>query len=196
MKKRITCLALCILLLLGVASYNGTRAWFATGTTKHQYLTSGKINYLLSGNLISVNEEVVLPGTELIENDLTIENFSNIRTQLRISIRYDYYDSNGILHSDIMYDSNNSSSVLEVTMDEIWIKGNSDDYYYYNGESGVLNARSSSNDENVLSLISSLKYKGASTKIQNSGKTVSVTILIEGKQADYVTWQQLGELSI
>lgn len=196
MKKRITCLALCILLLFGVASYNGTRAWFATGTTKHQYLTSGKINYLLSGNLVSVNDEVVLPGTELVENELRIENFSNVRTQLRISLRYNFYDSNGIFHRDVMYDSSNSSSVLEVTMDEKWIKGTSDNYYYYNGESGVLNERTTSNDENVLNLISSLKYKGASTTIQNSGKTVGVTILIEGKQADYVTWQQLVELSV
>lgn len=209
MKKRIACLVLSLAVLFGVAAYNGTQAWFATGTAKHQYINSGKMNYLLTGSLIKLEGDAeVLPGLELVEEDLVLENYSNIDTQLRIIIKYTYFNESGEL-TEAEYNGNDDpDGMLEVSLAPEWQK-DSDGYYYYGGKDNVISpeaedttAVNTLNDTlpdneamKKINLIASMKYSGPKTTIKNSGKIVNVSVLIESKQADYVTWEQLTEVS-
>ena len=212
MKNRIICLILCLVIIFGFASFSQTGAWFSSGTAKHQYLSSGKINYLLTGELESSDEGDVLPGMELVSTALMLENYSSISSQLRINILYSYYGSDGTFIQNEKYDNADEDSVLSVTLDSNWIKDSEDGCYYYKSKNYIIPARSDEDIEayeagetvihdntapdSVISLISSLKFDGEKTTIANSGKTVSVKILVESKQANYVTWTELGSITV
>lgn len=186
MIKRIACLVLCLAVVFGVISFNSTQAWFVAGTEKHQYLTSGEISYTVSGAFRDFSNTKIFPGDELIDTALSLTNSSNIDTQLRVKILFTKYGSSNISTTEV-YDSTSHNSALEVVMDSAWVMG-SDNYYYYNGDSYVVQTT----DTGSIPLISSVKYNGANTNIYNSGNTVNVSVVIESKQAHYVTWTQLG----
>lgn len=186
MIKRIACLVLCLAVVFGVVSFSATQAWFVAGTEKHQYLTSGDISYTVSGGFKDFTNLKILPGDELVDTALTITNSSNIDTQLRVKILFTKYNSSNVSSTEI-YDSTSNNSALEVVMDSAWVR-RSDNYYYYQGDSHVV----LTTDTTAIPLISSVKYNGSNTGIYNSGNAVNVSVVIESKQAYYVTWTQLG----
>ena len=198
MKIRLACIILCLAVVFGVVSFNATQAWFAAGTNKHQYLTSGNINYTYSGSLVNFQGEKILPDTELVNEALTLTNASNIATQLRVKIIYSYYSSSGTLNSNVLYDNSDADSVLEVVMNANWRKGTDNYYYYYpnyssgNVDTYVIDA--ATDNETPIPLISSIKYSGENTSIYNSGQSFDVKVVVEGKQAYYVTWSELGTI--
>ena len=212
MKNRIFCLILCLVIIFGFASFSQTGAWFSSGTAKHQYLSSGKFNFLLTGELESSDEGDVLPGMELVSTPLMLENYSSISSQLRIDILYSYYDSKGNYIENQKYNNEDENSVLLVTLDSNWIKDSEDGFYYYKSKNYIIPARNdedieayeagetfvydNTSPDSIISLISSLKFDGEKTTVANSGKTVSVKILVESKQANYVTWTELGSITV
>ena len=196
MKKRIACIILSLAVVFGVVSFNATQAWFVAGTEKHQYLTAGDISYVLDGSFVDFSNSKILPDTELLDDDLTLTNSSDIATQLRVKIIYSYYNGLGAQFNNVLYDSSDSDSVLEVVMDSDWQRGSDNYYYYYpnysqgNVDAYVISAASA--QEEPIDLISSIKYSGDNTSIYNSGHSFSVRVVVESKQAYYVTWTQLG----
>lgn len=188
MIRRIACLVLCLAVVFGVVSFNATQAWFAAGTEKHQILTAGDISYSVAGGFVDTTNAYFLPGDELIDEPIVLTNSSNIDTQLRVKIVYKNYTSSSTA-VDVTYNSTDSSSVLEVVMDNAWQRGN-DNYYYYQGSRHVV----LTTDTTAIPLISSIKYSGDNTDINNAGKTDFVRVVIESKQAHYVTWTELGSV--
>lgn len=184
MIKRISCLVLCLAVVFGVVSFNATQAWFAAGTDKHQYLTSGDIAYTLTGEFIDFDNTKILPGDELVDTSFSLTNSSSIDTQLRVKIVYKHYSAGYM--QEFVYNSSDPTSVLQVTMDRYWER-ESDNYYYYLGDDHIV----STSDTQSIPLISSIRYSGANTNINNSGTTVYVKIVVESKQAYYVDWQTL-----
>lgn len=195
MKRRIACMILCLAFVFGIGVYNATQAWFVAGSSKHQYLTSGNINYLFEGSLVEEQEETtIIPGVELVETPFTIENFSNIDTQIRIKIECSYYDENNVFVEDELFDATDANAIIDITFDEEWIS-ETDGYFYYKGTDFVVQTADSDNTEKIP-VINSLKFDSYETTIYNSGKTCSVNIVFETKQADYVTWNQLAVVEI
>lgn len=197
MKRRIACMILCLALVFGVGVYNATQAWFVAGSSKHQYLTSGNISYLFEGSLVEKQEDtIILPGVELVETPFTIENKSNIDTQVRIKIECSYYDEKGVFVEDEVFYETDESSILDITVDENWVYS-TDGYYYYKGKDFIIESNTESGAENEkIEIITSLSFSGPETSIYNSGNIGTVNIVFESKQADYVTWTELDVVKI
>lgn len=144
----------------------------------------GEILYEKSGSWIAADTPIV-PGTDLIADDIVLTNNSSITTQMRMTIVYTKYEyvSEVLTASDVTYSGTGDHII--VTMNENFAYSNS--FWNYTSSEYSIPANSG-----AMTIISSLYYDGGIVSIDYSSKPVSVTITIQVKQTDNVTWNDLA----
>ncbi len=175
---------LVIILLLGVIGFTtyAVTAWLTdTDTTGPSTFTVGDVEYTWGGALTS--STAVVPGEELVTTTFTLTNSSTVSSELRFKIT-----------AVVDYPSANTDALdkLLITLGSNWVKDG--DYYYYKvGDPAdpVIVAGTQ-----VLNVITNLKLDGSKVGNAYTGATFSITLMFEAKQAQYVTWTQLGTAGI
>lgn len=158
--------------------------WAAVFDLNSGTVSVGDLRYTQDGAFIA-DDTVIYPGTELVDTDFSLTNESPIDSQMRIKISYtkitrpvDVLVIETVDYADAVDDH------LSVTFDSTFVY--SSGYWYYNGTSAVISA-----DSGTIDLISSIAYDGDLTGNDYSQQSVSVTVTIEVKQNDNVTWSEL-----
>ena len=196
-KKLIVFLVVCIVVLLGTAT-GITFAWLtSTGSGTIEY-TVGDVSYTVTGEV--AQNTIIVPGQNL-ENSFKITNNSNVATNLRVSISVDVagwtigevgtQDAPNV--TDHIVVSANTTGWELVT--ESLATGNNVMYFYYgkkddSGANGVEDLAAGVSPTTFP--FSEFKLNGYVVGNADSGKTIKITITFYAKQADYVTWAELG----
>ncbi len=198
MKKTITAILMAsgFLIIASLGILGITFGWFVQSTTLPGGTVSvGDLRYELAGGF--VEDEIIVPGWELVDTPFVITNNSPIASQLRLKITYtrvtvveevitpeeDYvYKGDEDDHLAVDFTSSFTFGDGDLTPDEY-----DDDYWYYGDYETVILAESG-----ALDLIDSIYYDGYMTSIDYFSQSVTVTLLIEVKQADHVEWSELA----
>ncbi|MDD4212271.1 MAG: hypothetical protein PHY42_02600 [Bacilli bacterium] len=183
MKKIKKSIYLVIIMLLGVVGLTtyAVTAWLTdTDTSGPQTFTVGDVEFALSGAATTVTP--VVPGQELVATKYTLTNASTVSTELRVKIT--------IVTSYPSVDEDAKSLVL-MTLGSNW-GTETDGYYYYSVSSNPIIVAGTQ----ALDFLTSLKLDGSKVGNPYTAATFTVTIMFEAKQADYVTWTELGSASI
>ncbi len=162
-----------------------TYGWFAdvidlgSGT-----VSVGDIRYTKSGGFISSNQ-IIQPGMEFIDTPITLMNESSITSQMRIKIEYTKVTRpvDTLVIETVDY-ANSASDHLSVSFGSTFVYDNG--YWYYNGLSSSIPA-----DSGTIGVISSLYYDGNLVGNDYSGITCNISVIIEVKQNDNVSWSEL-----
>lgn len=171
-------LILASLLMLGI-----TYGWIADVIDLNSGIVSvGDLRYTKSGAFIEDPSTPIYPGYEFIDTTLSVNNQSPIDSQLRVKIVYTKITSFGGTPTATAYTGSNDH--LSVTFVDTFV--NSGDYWYFTATDYVILAESGDID-----IISSLYYDGDVVGNDYNNATVTVTVSIEVKQSDNVTWAEL-----
>ncbi len=222
MKNKIICLVLSLVLVGGLVGANGAYAWFvsssggASGSAGAVHLfTTGNVGYELVGDLAyPESADTIIPEDELLvalgdeeklASDETckmyLKNTSSVDSQLRIKILYDYGDV-----TENVYSAADAESPLTVEFsgDATWTYDNGYFYYgTYDAEANssdvipayVIPEEGTAPDPEVIPLFSSIRYSGENTVSENiSGKTLTVKVIFEARQSEYVNWTDVGTI--
>lgn len=191
-KKLIGLFLIMLVALVLVTTYT-ISAWLTdTDTTGETSFTIGQVVYQWKGALIEVAEgEHVVPGQELVEEEFILNNASTVSSELRFKFTSTI---------NAVPEITDAREYLLTAFDEDWYYNASDDYYYYRGditpvtEDEVVKYKISA-DNQELSVLTSLKLDGS--KVGNEFRLLNLTIemVFEAKQSDFVTWQQLGTIN-
>lgn len=183
MKKIKKSIYLVIIMLLGVVGLTtyAVTAWLTdTDTSGPQTFTVGDVEFALTGAATTVTP--VVPGQELIATKYTLTNASTVSTELRVKIT--------VVTSYPSADTD-AKSIVTMVLGDNWGTETSG-YYYYSVDSNPVIAAGTQ----ALDFITSLKIDGSKVGNLYTGATFTVTIMFEAKQADYVTWAELGTANI
>ncbi|MBU0997042.1 MAG: hypothetical protein KKE16_03245 [Firmicutes bacterium] len=188
MKKRIILLSVSsiVFILASIVMLGFTYGWWVSLVNyPDNEISVGDLRYTPSGGFITGGASYVyLPGEELIDSTITIDNASPIDSQLRVKIEYTKWTFDVTLQSETVVYTASASDHIYVGLDaNLQLVG---DYYYYGGDSNVL-----SPDSGLMTLITSLYYDGSVTTFDYAGQEVTVTITIEVKQGGDLTWSDL-----
>lgn len=176
-------------LVLFIASFvmiGITFGWFAFMVDLNPGTVSvGDLRYTQSGSFIE--DDVIVPGQELLSSGIDLTNESPITSQLRVKIEFTQITNPGGtgLVSETVPLTSSSSDHLEVEWDATSTFVYSDGYWYYSATDAVIAA-----DSGSIPILDSIKY-GLNTNIDYVGQAVSISVTIEVKQSDNVTWSEL-----
>lgn len=213
MKRRIAALILSIAIVVGILSYQGSFAWFVSSASKNQYISVAVVNYGSGASLDSMNvyddgTTYIMPGDNLIvlngvSSKFVVTNSSSINTQIRLKIEYTSYESGSA--NTVTYQGSDDEP-LSVTFPEnkwsFYKSSDEDSYFYYMGSEYKTQQLQSLDDvydikptETSIEAIDSISYKNDSSVVSAdvySNSNVSVKIVFEAKQADFVSWETIG----
>ncbi|MGI6392739.1 MAG: hypothetical protein ACOX16_03920 [Candidatus Izemoplasmatales bacterium] len=183
-----------ILAALGILGI--TYGWFVYSTTlPGGSVAVGDLRYGLDGAFVT--ESIIVPGQELIAEDIEIINASPVTSQLRLKITYTRVTIvNDIVtpEEDYVY-KNDDDDHLVVNFTSTFTLGdgdvtpgeNEDDYWYYEDYDHVIVAESG-----LIGIIDSIYFDGYKTSSDYQNESIEVKVTIEVKQADHVTWSELA----
>jgi len=183
-----------ILAALGILGI--TYGWFVYSTTlPGGSVAVGDLRYGLDGAFVT--ESIIVPGQELIAEDIEIINASPVTSQLRLKITYTRVTIvNDIVtpEEDYVY-KNDDDDHLVVNFTSTFTLGDGDvtpgededDYWYYEDYDHVIAAESG-----LIGIIDSIYFDGYKTSSDYQNESIEVKVTIEVKQADHVTWSELA----
>jgi len=207
--RRITILFTIIALIFTIASFllvGYTLGWFAPSVTiTTNEIAVGDLRFSLSGDFITsdpMNPTVIVPSDELLASNIVITNNSPIESQVRIKIEYTAYNNiEGVITAStetfagatgeplvaiFAFDDNETPENYADDTNFVY----SDGYWYWDNTSYIYPI-----DSTPQTILTSIFYDGNYTGIDYSSNGVSrpitVSVTIEVKQADNVTWAGL-----
>ncbi|MBR6620653.1 MAG: hypothetical protein IKK85_09935 [Clostridia bacterium] len=216
MKNKIICLVLSLVFIAGVFGVNGTYAWFPSygegaGGVLHNF-QSGNMGYTLVGDFAD-NTASIEPLQNLVKEDASfyLINNSAIDTQVRVKVSYTYFDAAGnrleALSSFVSTSDNGAPFVAELATDSnsktYWSYNDADGYFYYDdpaieGTDDTIQGLAENVTQQIIPLFSAMYYSGKNSVLPSGsfgeGKTITVKLIFEAKQAEHVTWKVLGEI--
>lgn len=183
MKKIIlSMLSICVsLILIGTVVY----AYFAdkksTGAVE---FTLGKISYTLYGSL---DNDFTMAGVNIIDVSIGVINNSSINSELRVKFT---------VTSEIFGTDNLEGMFGETfyTMGEDFVL--EDGYYYYRNSdifdvnTGLYSIEPTNQN---IPIITSIILDGYKFSNNHANKSITILITFEAKQADFVSWEILGQ---
>ncbi len=216
MKKRITALIASLAVVIGLMASQGSGAWFVTAVKRAQNINIAVVNFDSEAELLGTMEEdyygkaCIYPGQNLVllnEKDatLTMNNNSSIDTQIRVRIEYTSYKS-GSAKTVVYSASEDDDLQVEFANPGQWLpynNGMDDTCFYYVGPD--YGAKTLTDTDNVYSIrpdvasvdiIKGVCYKEDINTGSYSGNEVTVNIIFEAKQADYVGWSALAQYQV
>lgn len=216
MKKRITALIASLAVVIGLMASQGSGAWFVTAVKRAQNINIAVVNFDSEAEVLGTMEEdfygksCIYPGQNLVllnEKDatLTMNNNSSIDTQIRVKIEYTSYKS-GTAQTVVYSGSEEDDLQVEFANPGQWLpynNGMDDTYFYYVGPG--FGSKTLTNPDKSFSITPSIAsvdiIKGVSYKEDidtgsYSGNEVTLNIIFEAKQADYVGWSALAQYQV
>lgn len=191
MKKRsLIILLVAVLVGLVVIGAGTTYAWLTQEDEKVITYEVGEINYGITLEGEEEDAKLVVPGQD-ITPEITITNSSNIDTQLRVKFTIEKTSGN----SEVWTIGTEDTNHLKLTLNTNWVY-EEDGYYYYKGSSNEVADNKIAANTNPESIFTSLVINGNKVGNTQSGAQIKMTIKFEVKQADYVSWNKMTELSI
>lgn len=190
LNKKIIILGAVVLLLL-VGLVGTTLAWLTDTKEANINFVMGDVNYECSFNI--ADNQVVVPGQPLInDGEIKIVNKSTVPTNVRVKILVTEKDQTDELNDIVTISFLGNSN---------WVKDDTDGYWYYKGKPTDLTDRSAdvsvaSDKTNGDELIfnANISFDGAKVGNSYSGKTYTIKVIIEGKQAEYVLWENMANI--
>ncbi len=196
-KKLIIFLVVCIVVLLGAAT-GITFAWLTSTGSKTIEYTVGDVSYTVTGEVAP--NTIIVPGQNLT-NSFTITNNSNVATNLRVSISVEVEGANwtiGQVGTDTEPNKTNHIVVSANTTGWELVPENNVMYFYYGkkADSGANGAEDLAAGVSPTTFpFTDFKVNGNVVGNESSGKKVEITVTFYAKQADYVTWAEMGSIS-
>ncbi len=172
-----------VLFLASIVILGITFGWYSdvidlnTGT-----VSVGDLRYTQTGDFIT-DGEIIYPGMELVNSSFSLTNESPISSQMRLKISYTKVNDPLVGGVETVY-TGAVDDHIAVTFDSTFV--NSGDYWYYNSD--VYEIASNSG---AINLISSLYYDGNLVGNDYAQVNCTITVTIEVKQNDNVTWSEL-----
>ena len=216
MKKRIAALIASLAVVIGLMASQGSGAWFVTAVKRAQNISIAVVNFDSEAEMLGTLEQdyygkpCIFPGQNLVllnEKDATItmNNNSSIDTQIRVKIEYTSYSS-GSAKTEIYSGREGEDLKVEFVNPEQWLpydNGMDGTYFYYVGpEFGSSKLTDLDDVYSITPVVPSVDIiKGVSysedvdTSVY-SGSEVTVNIIFEAKQADYVGWSALAQYQV
>lgn len=174
--KKIYLLIFGLVIAVGALT-GGVLAWLTDqGTTAEKTFTVGAVEYTWTEGTHVSNP--VVPGQPLLSTAYQLTNSSTVDSELRMRITITYGPSD-----------NDATSLVEFTLGAGWAYV-TDAYYYTQGTSIP------ASNNTAFDVISNIKLDGSVVGNDFAGVVFKMTITFEAKQADYVTWAELGTASI
>ena len=169
------------LLSVFVLAVTITYAWIAYSESLGSGTISvGEIEYTYNGAFIN-GSETIFPNKELLDSPITVDNQSTIDTQLRLTISYTLIDD---LSTTTKVYKDEASDDLAVVFDDVFLLDG--DYWYYQATDYSITSTG------LINLISSVYYDGNAASNEYASQNVEISILMQVKQADNVTWIDLA----
>ena len=217
MTKRIIALIASLAVILGLMTSQSSYAWFVTAVKRAQRITIGVVSYDSSSavSLDTLEEDFygnacIYPGQNLVTLDgddasISMYNSSTIDSQIRVRVEYTSFASGSA--KNVIY-SGSEDEDLEVVFSnpEQWLpynNGMDGTCYYYVGPDYNRSTLSDVDDVYTITpdiadveIIESIRYKETIDANLYSGNEVTVNVIFEAKQADYVGWSSLGEYQV
>ncbi len=191
-KKRRLSASLLLLVIAFLLAASATYAWVALHFTANEdgYFESGEIAYGYEGAFIP-SDEVFVPSENLLRQTIRVNNQSSIETNLRMKISYTriYVDvSEQVITETVVYKDLSSDPIDPVNDDHININfatavNRVGDYYLVNN--------AFSPNSGLQSLILSIAYDGDYVNNQYASQIIQLSIVIDVRQSDEVTWSEL-----
>ncbi len=217
MKKRVITLIASLIVVAGLFASQGSNAWFVTAVKRAQNITIGAVSYS-TGDAVSLDtlEEDfygrprIYPGQNLIvvngdESALTMFNSSTIDTKVRVKIEYTSYHS-GKAETVTYKGEPDEDFEVEFADPSQWRlldNGMDGACFYYVGRDFDAQQLQKADDSAAvtpdmasLDIIKSVKYKDDIDASLYSGNEVTVNVIFEAKQADYVEWSAMGQYQV
>ncbi len=216
MKKRIIAVIASLAVVIGLMSSQSSYAWFVTSVKRAQNINIAVVNYDSETELLGTDEAdfygraCILPGQNLVlVNDkdakLTMNNNSSIDTQIRVKIEYTSYSS-GSAKTVTYSGSGEDDLVVEFVNPSQWLpydNGMDGTYFYYVGPDNksakltdIDNVYSITPSVPSVDIVKSVSYRENIDTSLYTGNEVTVNIIFEAKQADYVGWSALGQYQV
>lgn len=178
-KKKLIILIFGLVLALGLTT-TGILAWLTdTKTTTDVTFKVGEVKYIWQQG--ATKQTPVVPGENVITTPFGLSNESTVKSELRMVISIK--DSNNVDVSDEVI----------LTLSTGWILDNG--YYYYrvgeaqDGKYPILVETTN------ISVLTGMALNGAVVGNDHVNKVYTVSISFQAKQADYVTWENLGSIN-
>lgn len=189
MKKRsLIILLVAVLVGLVVIGAGTTYAWLTQEAEKEITYTVGDVNYEIA--LTENQTTIVVPGQD-ITPEITITNSSNIDTQLRVKFTIEKTSGD----SEVWTIGTEDTNHLKLTLNTNWVYEEEDGYYYYKGSSNEVADNKIAANTSPNSIFTSLVINGNKVGNTQSGAQIKMTIKFEVKQADYIKWSDMGNIS-
>lgn len=181
MKKRIILFVLSVALVVGMLSAGNAYAWFSNlqgGSQDANRIKSGTIDYDLGDSVFIVESDDVYPAQNLLDGTISLSNDSDITTCLRVKVTYSIDNA-----TPAPWDPDDSDSELEVTLsdDSIWSYNSTDGYLYYDDADDAVAVGQD------VDLFDGICLSGSNTDNDVAGKSLSVTVLYEVRQSQYMS---------
>ncbi|MFW5889003.1 MAG: hypothetical protein ACOCUD_01345 [Bacillota bacterium] len=140
----------------------------------------GGIEYSFEGGFIEANDPIY-PGKNLVTEDFAINNTSSIATELRVKISYTKIVDT-VVNDDIIYSADELDHLI-VDFAIPFVYGD-DDFWYYSDATTIF-------PTGVVTIFDMVTYDGNFVSNNYSEANINISILIQIKQANNVTWQDL-----
>lgn len=175
-----------ILILASLIFLSITYGWFtALFSIPDGEVGVGALDYTASGSFVMDNT-IFVPEEELVNTPFEVDNQSSLKSQLRIQITYTKVENvGGTISSSTQIYHNDTTDHLSVLMNENFVQ--SGDYFYYGGDTYDILTYTG-----MMTLITSIVYDGNFAGIDYANMPISISITIQVKQADNVTWSELA----
>ena len=217
MTKRIIAFIASLAVIFGLMTSHSSYAWFVTAVKRAQRITIGVVNYdsSVAVSLDTLEEDFygnacIYPGQNLVMlegNDASISmyNSSTVDSQIRVKIEYTSF-ANGSAKNVVYSGSEEEDLEVIFSNPDQWLpynNGMDGTCYYYVGPD--YNRSKLTNVDDVytitpdiadVEIIESIRYKETINANLYSGNEVTVNVIFEAKQADYVGWSSLGEYQV
>ncbi len=217
MIKRIIALIASLAVVAGLMASESSYAWFVTAVRKAQRITIGVVSFDSSTavSLDTLEEDFygkacIYPGQNLVmvkgdDASLSMYNSSTVDTQIRVRIEYTSY-AGGVPKTVTYSGSEDEDLLVEFVNADQWLaydNGMDGCCYYYVGPDYGKDKLTDLDDVYTIepdvadvSIIKSICYKESIDANLYSGNEVTVNVIFEAKQADYVGWSSLGEYQV
>lgn len=179
------------LLIMAIIALSVTmiRAWLTdTKTTDNVDMVVGDVDYTFTGSLLASNS-IIVPGQNVVATAFTLTNESNIGTEIRFSLT-------------VMDGATDITDKIITNIDtDKWVY--SSGHYYFRDtnvaplqdDKYIIPAKVDGQASLVLNILSEIKLDGSKIGNTYSDKTLTFNITFHAKQADYVTWTELGSIN-
>jgi len=185
-KKIIIVLSILILAVIG-AMTNIIVAWLTdTDQTGPTDFTLGDVTFTWSGE---ITQNLAVPGENIVTTPFVLTNASTIDTELRVKLEIE----SSFLEGD-------ATDYVDYTIADGWVFDV--DYYYYRGNDTVQEGELPDIKYKIpttvetISVLTGLVLDGSKVGNDFSGTDFTLTFTFQAKQAQYVSWSQLGTAEI